>query len=292
MLLRLIAVLVTLSTAIVAALAQDASVESVIVGGKFAYDVRAGDTVTGIGARFGIATVDVIESNHLAKPFVLVPGQSLTLDNTHLAVIDRRVAITINIPQRLLLFAENEQVHSYPITVGRKTWPTPVGAFTIVEKELDPVWDVPVSIQREMAAQGKPVVTRMAASSHNPLGAHWLRLSLPGLGIHGTNAPSSIYGFASHGCIRLHPDDVATLFALVSEGTTGVLVYQPVIVALIGGRLWIEANPDTYQRGPGADQFVRAAARRYEFAERVDWKAVDMALRLRRGRPVDVTKSE
>src|SRR5688572_153559 len=189
---QLIAVLVLLSGGIATALALNAPLESVIVGGKFAYDVRAGDTVTGIGARFGIAAADVIESNHLVRPDVLVPGQSLRLDNTHLAVIDRRVAMTINIPQRLLLFAENEQVHSYPITVGRKTWPTPVGAFTIVEKELEPVWDVPVSIQREMAAQGKPVVTRMAASSHNPLGAHWLRLSLPGLGIHGTKDRKSV----------------------------------------------------------------------------------------------------
>ena len=289
---QLIAVLVLLSAGIATALAQDAPLESVIVGGKFAYDVRAGDTVTGVGARFGIAAADVIESNHLVRPDVLVPGQSLRLDNTHLAVIDRRVAITINIPQRLLLLAENERVHSYPITVGRKTWPTPVGAFTILEKEIDPAWDVPVSIQREMAAQGKPVITRMAPSPRNPLGAHWLRLSLPGLGIHGTNAPSSIYGFASHGCIRMHPDDVAALFALVREGTTGVLVYQPVIVAVVGGRIWIEANPDAYHQAPGADQFVRAAAQRHGFAERVDWSAVDMALRLRRGRPVDVTVSE
>lgn len=262
-----------------------------LVGGRIVYDVKAGDTLASIGARFGVAQPILIELNQLTQPGRLAAGQSLVIDNTHLVVVDPRVSLTINIAQRLLVFVEPDRVTAYPVTVGLRTWPTPVGAFTIVEKETNPAWDVPISIQREMEAQGKPVITRMAPSPLNPLGAHWLRLSLPGIGIHGTNAPSSIYRFASHGCIRLHPDDVAALFDRVSPGTAGVLLYQPVIVGLAGGRVWLEANRDEYRRAPNALQYVREAAQRDGLTELIDWETVSEVLRLRLGRAVDVTKS-
>ena len=186
---------------------------------------------------------------------------------------------------------EGERARAFLVTVGRRTWPTPVGAFTILTKETDPVWDVPISIQREMAQQGKPVITRMEASPLSPLGRHWIGLSLPGLGIHGTNAPSSIYSFASHGCIRMHPDDVADLFQRVTVGMTGVLIYQPVIIAVIDDRIWVEAHPDAYRRAGDAMGRVRDAAEAAGLRAVIDWALVEEVIRQRRGRAVDVTIS-
>ena len=262
----------------------------ILVGGRTVHEVKAGDTLASIGARFGVGRASLIEMNQLTHPDALTVGQSLVIDNTHLAVVDPSVSLTINIAQRLLVFAEQDRVTAYPVTVGLRTWPTPVGAFTIVEKETNPAWDVPISIQREMKAQGKPVITRMPPSPLNPLGAHFLRLSLPGIGIHGTNAPSGIYRFASHGCIRMHPDDVAELFGRVSAGTAGVSLYQPVIVGTVGGRVWLEANSDEYRRAPDTLRYVRDAAQRGGLTELIDWQAVDEVLRRRLGRAVDVTK--
>jgi hypothetical protein len=144
---------------------------------------------------------------------------------------------------RLLVLREDETASAYRSRLAAAPGPTPVGAFTILSKEVDPVRDVPTTIQREMAQQGQPVITRNGGLAAQPPRPALDRLSLPGLGIHGTNAPSSIYTFTSHGCIRLHPDDVADLFERVAIGMTGVLIYQPVIVAVIDGRVWIEAHP-------------------------------------------------
>ena len=279
---------------VLALLARPAGAQSVdgaaaLVGGRTVYAVTAGDTLGSIGARFGVARATLIEMNQLTSPHTLVAGQLLLVDNIHIAVANPQANLTINIAQRLLVLVEGEHARAYPITVGRRTWPTPVGAFTIMSKEADPVWDVPVSIQREMAQQGKPVITRMEASPLNPLGRHWMGLSLPGLGIHGTNAPSSIYAFASHGCIRMHPDDVADLFQRVAVGMTGVLVYQPVVVAVIDGRVWIEAHPDEYRRTSDAAGFVRTAVEREGLESQINWDLVDEVLRQRRGRAVDVT---
>lgn len=271
--------------------AQSVDGAAALVGGQMSYDVKAGDTVASIGARFAVARATLIEMNQLTSPYTLSAGQRLVIDNTHIAAANPYVSLTINIAQRLLVVLEGERIRAYPITVGKRSWPTPVGDFTIISKETDPVWDVPVSIQREMERQGKPVITRMEASPANPLGRHWIGLSLPGLGIHGTNAPSSIYAFASHGCIRLHPDDIADLFQRVSVGAAGVLFYQPVIVAAIDGRLWVEAHPDEYRRFDDAMGDVREAADRAGLGAAIDWALVDEVVRQRRGRAVDVTMS-
>lgn len=269
--------------------AQSVDGAAALVGGQMSYDVKAGDTLTSIGARFAVAPATLIELNQLTSPYTLAAGQRLAIDNTHIAVANPSVSLTINIAQRLLVLLEGERVRAYPITVGKRSWPTPVGDFTIVSKETDPVWDVPVSIQREMEQQGKPVITRMEASPANPLGRHWIGLSLPGLGIHGTNAPSSIYRFASHGCIRLHPDDIADLFQRVSIGAAGVFIYQPVIVAAIDRRVWVEAHPDEYRRFGDAMGSVREAADRAGLGAVIDWALVEEVVRQRRGRAVDVT---
>lgn len=262
-----------------------------LVGGRTVYTVKAGDTLGSIGARLAVARATLIELNQLTSPDVLAAGQPLIVDNTHIAVGHPDVNITINIAQRLLVLTEGERARAYPITVGRRTWPTPVGAFTITSKEADPVWNVPESIQREMEQQGKPVITLMEASPLNPLGRHWIGLSLPGLGIHGTNAPSSIYAFASHGCIRMHPDDVASLFQRVSVGMTGVLIYEPVVLAVIDDRVWVEAHPDEYRRAGDAMGSVRDAAERANLRALVDWALADEVIRQRRGQAVDVTLS-
>ncbi len=87
----------------------------------------------------------------------------------------------------------------------------------------------------------------------------------------------------------MHPNDVADLFQRVAVGMNGVLVYQPVIVAVIDGRVWIEAHPDEYRRTSGAAGFVRTAVEREGLESQINWDLVDEVLRQRRGRAVDVT---
>jgi len=53
-------------------------------------------------------------------------------------------------------------------------------------------------------------------------GPRFIRLRIPGIysiGLHGTNAPWSIGGRRSHGCIRLHNDDITDLVSYVEKGT-------------------------------------------------------------------------
>ena len=87
----------------------------------------------------------------------------------------------------------------------------------------------------------------------------------------------------------MHPDDVAALFDRVAVGATGVLIYEPIVTAVIAGRVWIEAHPDPYRRAPDALADVKRFADEHALHDRIDWTKVAFVLKTRAGRPEDVT---
>jgi lipoprotein-anchoring transpeptidase ErfK/SrfK len=56
------------------------------------------------------------------------------------------------------------------------------------------------------------------------MGAAALTLTGGEYAIHGTNAPASIGGFVSYGCIRMYNQDIMDLYARVSTGTKVVVL--------------------------------------------------------------------
>jgi L,D-transpeptidase ErfK/SrfK len=140
-----------------------------------------------------------------------------------------------------------------------------------VTKETDPTWDVPVSIQHEMERQGRKPLIKVPPGPDNPLGDRWLGLSLPGVGIHGTNSPASIYHHQTHGCVRLHPDDVRVVFDLVDAGAQGEIIYQPVLLAVVDGRVYLESHRDVYRRFPNPLDQLRATSKEFQLTDAIDW---------------------
>ena len=153
--------------------------------------------------------------------------------------------------------------------------------------------DRPGSIQEEMRREGKPVLTRVEPGPDNPLGRHWIGLSIPAIGIHGTNAPSSIYALRSHGCIRMHPDDVAELFDRVSVGLPGRIVYHPALLAALpDGRVFIEVHRDAYRLAAEPLLALRDLAEERGVASRIDWTRAAEVVAARDGIARDVTLPE
>ena len=103
------------------------------------------------------------------------------------------------------------------------------------------------------------------------------------MGIHGTNAPSSIYQAATHGCIRLHPDDIEWLFARVLVGTVVRTIYEPVLLSVWEDDVFLEVHPDVYRRGSGALETARVLAAEAGVTERVDWRSAAMVIAARHG---------
>ena len=278
-----------------ARLAQDGARPSddaqLITGHRAIHVAVRGDTLTSVGARYAMTPRVLAAMNGLRADARLQIGQPLVVDSRHLVPAFAGERLLINVPQRMLfLVEESGAIAGFPIAVGRSGWPTFTGAFAVATLETNPVWDVPPSIQDELRRAGKPVLTRVLPGPTNPLGAYWIGLSRPGFGIHSTNAPSSIYGFVTHGCIRLHPDDAQYVFWRAGVGMTGRATYEPVLLARTpDGAILLEAHPDVYRRQPDALSEVRGRAFELEIAHEVNWQVVAAVLKSRDGVPADVT---
>ncbi|HEU4427444.1 MAG TPA: L,D-transpeptidase family protein [Myxococcota bacterium] len=268
-----------------------------IVGGAHGYEARAGDSLTSVSARFGVDVVVLARANGLAPTASLALGQMLAIENPHIvpAIPDtdppHASLIVINVPQRMsFLFRDGRLELAFPIAAGRATWRTPIGEFEIDERVTDKTWIVPISIQEEMRREGRPVKAIVPPGPDNPLGRHWLGLSRSSCGIHGTIAPASIYSLRTHGCIRLHPDDAATLYEAVSVGDPVRIVYEPLLLAALpDGRVCLEAHRDVYRRAPDVGDWLRDTLARNLLARRVDSEFAARVIEARDGIARDVT---
>ena len=119
---------------------------------------------------------------------------------------------------RLLLFRGARLVRTLPVATGMPQYPTPLGKYQIVVKQVNPWWYPPT--QDAWAAGLKPV----PPGPGNPLGTRWMGLSAPGVGIHGTDEPWLIGQSVSHGCIRMQTPSAEWLFARVRIGTPVFIV--------------------------------------------------------------------
>jgi lipoprotein-anchoring transpeptidase ErfK/SrfK len=118
----------------------------------------------------------------------------------------------------LRLYDGRKLVRTFPVATGQAIYPTPAGLWHVMDMQRDPWWYPPTY---DAWAKGlKPV----PPGPSNPLGTRWMGLNVPGVGIHGTDAPSSIGYSASHGCIRMNVPDAEWLFEHVHVGTPVVIL--------------------------------------------------------------------
>lgn len=268
-----------------------------IIGGELTCNAKKGETPQLLGAKLGINWQKLAEYNKISA------SKPISENNLRLYYNNRRIipmfltdGLIINIPERTLyFFSDSVLTEISAITVGKSDpkWQTVTGSFTITEKIKDPKWTVPLSIQEEMLEKGEKVLTEVPPGKKNPLGKYALRTSIPGILIHGTNIPTSIFGFRSHGCIRVYPDNMEKLFYAVSLQTKGRIVYMPVKFAKsVDGRVFMEVHPDIYFKVGSLKKNARKLAERYKLSDQIDWTKADLLINKKNGVAEDVTASK
>jgi len=269
-----------------------------IVGRDFDFIVADGNSFTSIGSRFGESPKILARDNGKQITDRLHAGDTIHIDNRHIVPVEGSDLIEINLPQRMLFHFESGRLSgAYPIAIGQPgvQWRTPIGAFKVIQMREDPTWRVPASIQREEEEQGREVVDEVEPGPDNPLGKYWIGLSFPVIGIHGTNHPISVYSYRTHGCVRLHPDDIEALFNAVDLNDRGEIFYLPVMLArLDDGRIFLESERDIYRKGTGGIDAVRSLARSSGGIDTlIDWSRAEEVVNDEEGIARDVTlKSE
>ncbi len=149
---------------------------------------------------------------------------------------------------------------TFPISIGREQWVTPKGRTTVVGKVKNPAWHPPKSIRKEHAEEGDILPTVVPAGPDNPLGTHALLLGIDGYLIHGTDKPFGIGMRVTHGCIRMYPEDIVTMFNATPVGTPVYIVNQPIKVGIASGNIYLEVHPHLEEEQVAAGEELYSTA--------------------------------
>jgi L,D-transpeptidase ErfK/SrfK len=226
------------------------------------------DTLYDLARTYSLGSEELIRVNPGVDPWLPGAGKSLLIPGRHILPAAPHVGIVVNLPEHRLYYYPKprrgapQQVISYPVSIGKMDWKTPIGVTHVIGKEKDPIWIPTASVRAEHAADGDPLPARVPPGPANPLGAFAMRLAA-GDGtylIHGTNNPIAVGLAVTHGCIRMYPEDVQALFPLIPVGTPVRIVNDPVKVVWVDGELLLEAHPPVDSQGqsfePDVDQFA------------------------------------
>ena len=207
------------------------------------------DTLPDIARANGLGFMEIKLANPGVDTWLPGEGTEIVLPKLYVLPGAPKVGIVLNIPEmRLYYFPPQDEdqvseVITHPVGVGRQGWATPYINTRIIQKKTRPSWYPPESIRKEHAEQGDPLPKRVPPGPKNPLGNYMMRLGMPEYIIHGTNKPFGIGMRVSHGCIRLYPEDIKSLYQQVSLRTPVRIVNQPYKVGTYNGRIYLEAHP-------------------------------------------------
>jgi L,D-transpeptidase ErfK/SrfK len=244
-----------------------ATPDDLVVGEDQTIETVYEDTLYDLARKYSLGSEELIRVNPGVDPWIPGAGKKITIPGRHILPPGPREGIVVNLPEhRLYYFPKAKRgqptvVITYPVSIGKMDWRTPLGLTHVIAKEKNPVWYPPESVRKEHLEAGDPLPPFVPSGPDNPLGLFAMRLAA-GKGtylIHGTNNPIAVGLAVTHGCIRMYPDDVAALYPLIPVGTSVRLINEPIKVAWVDGELLLEAHPPVDAQGqsfePNIDQF-------------------------------------
>ena len=221
------------------------------------------DTLSDLAREYGLGYDEMVAANPDISPWLPGEGTPIVLPTQYVLPDVEKKGVVLNIATKRLFYfpdvaeGERQQVMTYPIGIGRVGWETPLGETTVVSKAKDPHWWVPASVRREHAEMGEPLPQVVPPGPDNPLGHRVLKLDMPGYLIHGTNTPYGVGMRVSHGCVRLYPENIEVLYALVGIGEAVTIVNEPYQFGTRDGMLYFEAHaPLEDDETPAVDRLV------------------------------------
>ncbi|MCC6923953.1 MAG: L,D-transpeptidase family protein [Nitrosomonas sp.] len=227
------------------------------------------DTLSDIARRFNLGYEEIVSANPDIDPWLPGKGARIVIPTQFVLPDAPREGIVINLAAMRLFYyppvkqGELQRVITHPVGIGRLNWKTPEGITRITAKTENPVWIPTPSIHKEYARNGNPLPAVVPPGPDNPMGTHVMRLGWPAYAIHGTNKPPSIGMRGSFGCIRMYPEDIASIFQHVPVGTPVRVVNQPRLFGWRGDALYLQTYPiledDKRNHGQRLSALLKAA---------------------------------
>lgn len=212
--------------------------KSNMIGQDYQVIASQEDTLIDIARVHKVGYEEILSANPEVSVWVPGKGTAVTIPRRHILPNEARKGIVINVAELRLYYypeikpGETPRVETYPIGIGREGFNTPLGITKTTIRLENPAWYPPRSMRQEAAERGDPTPAVVPPGPDNPLGEHAILLDIPGYLIHGTNQPDGIGMRASRGCIRMYPEDIASIFDNVPSGTQVNIIDQPVKVGV------------------------------------------------------------
>ena len=207
------------------------------------------DTISDLARDFDQGYREMRLANPKVDSWLPGDGTSVLVPSLYVVPQAPRDGIVINIAEMRMYYFNGKdasgakRLMTFPISIGREQWVTPKGRTTVVGKVKNPAWHPPKSIRKEHAEEGDILPAVVPAGPDNPLGTHAIMLGLTGYLIHGTDKPFGIGMRVTHGCIRMYPEDIITMFNATPVGTPVHIVNQPLKVGIAAGNIYLEVHP-------------------------------------------------
>jgi L,D-transpeptidase ErfK/SrfK len=241
---------------------------SAVIGADTTITSHYEDTLLDFARHYSLGYDEIIRANPDVDMWLPGEGRQILLPGRRILPPGAREGVVVNLAEHRLYYfpkrkgREKPVVLTFPVSIGKVDRSTPLGETRVIEKTRHPSWYPTASVRKEHAASGDPLPAVVGPGPDNPLGEFKIRLAM-GDGtyeIHGTNNPTAVGLAITHGCVRMYPEDVATLFPLIPIGTPVRFINVPVKVAWIDGELLLEAHPPVDSQGdtfePNVDQFA------------------------------------
>lgn len=264
--------------------------DNIIGAPTSSYKIKKADNLYKIARENNLSIAEIIKANpKISDKNLIYYNREITLPTWFIIPNYERRGIIINLAEPRLYYFKNDQpeIITFPVAIGKEGFETPLGKAYIANKRENPTW-IPTPRLREENPDLPEIVK---PGSDNPLGNYALDLSWPSFLIHGTNDPMSIGNPESHGCIRLYPEDIKSLFALVETYTPVRIVNQPIKIGKFEDKIYIEADLSekelTEINKSGVYQLICRYINKCE--SRINWKLVWQTIEENKSIPVDIT---
>jgi len=226
-----------------------------VVGHMQWTQAQPGDNFSSIARRHDVGYYELVEANPGISPSNPLPGTIIVVPTRFILPPVSRTGLVVNLAELRIYYypPKSGKVITYPIGIGREGWDTPVGLMSIIEKTVNPTWNVPESIRADRAKDGIILPKSVPPGPDNPLGGYRMRLSKPTFLIHGTNDYRGVGRRSSSGCIRMYPEDVESLFSHIKVGIPVNVINLTYKAGWLDDKLYLEAHvPLQEQQKDGA----------------------------------------
>lgn len=228
-------------------------------------------TLIDIARRHNIGYEEIRMANPEVSLWVPGAGTEVVIPAQYILPPAAREGVVVNLSELRLYYYPADKpgiVETYPVSVGREEFATPVGITRTTVKVKDPAWAPPSSMRREAAARGEPAPSTVPPGPNNPLGEHAILLAMPSYLIHGTNRPEGVGMRVSRGCIRMYPEDIESLYERLPSGTQVNLMDAPFKAGFAAdGTLFVQSFPQLEENVEGFEPLLNAIERVTELTD-------------------------